>query len=79
MQYHYVVGYDSETNDWFVEWDTTAYFHDGNVFSNESAVRTGYGWIVPDEDSDELRIDYDCLRILESCVPGILPTPKKEN
>ena len=34
MQYHYVVGYDSESMRWFVESDTTAYFPDGHVWDD---------------------------------------------
>lgn len=77
MQYHYVVGYDSEKDRWFVESDTTDYFPDGNVYDDDSANRTGYRWFVPDEDSPEEAIDYALLRVLESCVPGILPGPKE--
>ena len=79
MQYHYVVAYDSEYDRWFVESDPYAFFPGGNIFSLEEAERAhGDGWIFPDENSDEERIDYECYRVLESCIPGILPTPSKE-
>ena len=35
MQYHYVVGYDTQTQKWFLESDTTAYFSDGNLWDEE--------------------------------------------
>ena len=78
MQYHYVIGFDSENNRWWVEADPTAYFPDGNIWSAEAEGVVGYGWIWPEEGSDAERIDYECFRVLESCIPGILPTPSKE-
>jgi len=78
MQYHYVVGYDSEYDCWFVESDPYAFFPDGNIFSFSNGALSP-SWVFPDEGSDEERIDYECFRILESCVPGILPTPSKED
>lgn len=75
MQYHYVVGYDSEMDQWFIESDTTAYFPDGNVWDDKQYRESFYGWKVPDEDSPEEAIDYAALRILQSCLPGIIPTP----
>jgi hypothetical protein len=75
MEYHYVVGYDSEDDRWFVESDTIAYFLDGNIYDGDRDDYTGRGWIVPKEGSAEEALDYTLLRILESCVPGILPTP----
>lgn len=79
MQYHYVVGYDSEFDRWFVEADTTSYFSDGNVWNHKFADETGYGWMVPEEGSDEEAIDYAALRVLQSCVPGILPSPSPKD
>ena len=74
MQYHYVVGYDSESMRWFVESDTTAYFSDGNVWDNKAADETGYGWSVPDEGSFEEALDQKCWNMLNSLVP-IWPSP----
>ena len=79
MQYHYVVIYDSEHDRWLIEPDPIAYFPDGNIYSQEEWDNSGYGWVIPDQGSDAERIDYECFRILESCVPGILPTPSKED
>ena len=78
MQYHYVVIYDTEHDRWLVESDTTAYFPDGNIYSKEAQINTGNGWAVADEGSPEEAIDYAALRVLESCIPGILPTPSKD-
>ena len=77
MQYHYVVGYDSEMDRWFVESDTTAYFQDGNVWDDEQYRESYYGWRIP-ETPEEEAIDYALLRVLQSCVPGILPGPTKQ-
>ena len=35
MQYHYVIGYDTEAKRWFLELDTTAYFSDGHVWDED--------------------------------------------
>ena len=35
MQFHYVVGYDTDRKRWFLESDTTAYFSDGNLWDDE--------------------------------------------
>ena len=77
MQYHYVVGYDSEHDRWFVEFDPTAYFSDGNVWDNKAADETGYGWSVPDEGSFEEALDQKCWNMLNSLVP-IWPSPVVE-
>ncbi len=74
MQYHYVVGYDSELDKWFVEFDTTAYFQDGNVWDDDKYREQFYGWSVPDEGSDEEALDNKCLNMLQSLVP-IWPSP----
>ena len=79
MQFHYVVGYDTDKNRWFVEYDTAAYFHDGNVWDDErfEAVDYGYvGWRFPDDGSDDEALDQDLLRTLDSIV-DILPIPKE--
>ena len=78
MQYHYVVGYDTEMKSWFIESDTTAYFPDGHVWDDEAAAETGYGWFVPWENSIEENLDSALLHVLESCVPGILPSPASQ-
>jgi hypothetical protein len=78
MQYHYVVGYDSDNDRWFVEPDATAYFQDGNVWyqeRSESADWGYFGWYPPEEGSPEEALDYAALRVLQSCIPGILPSP----
>ena len=76
MQYHYVVGYDSESMRWFVESDTTAYFSDGNVWDNKAADETGYGWSVPDEGSFEEALDVDLFRTLGYIV-DTFPVPEE--
>jgi hypothetical protein len=77
MQYHYVVGYDDETDKWFVEYDTAAPFPDGHIFypkRAESAEYGWYGWDVPDSDEIEAAIDQKCLNMLGYLVP-IWPSP----
>lgn len=69
MQFHYVVGYDSDKDRWFVEYDPDVYFPDGYMWDNESEV-----WSVPDDGSHEEALDYKCLNMLQSLVP-IWPSP----
>jgi len=73
MQFHYVVGYDSEMDRWWVEFDTTAYFPDGNLWDDE-AMKTGWGWSIPDSGSFEEALDNKCVNMLNSLVP-IWPSP----
>ena len=76
MQYHYVVGYDSEMKKWFVESDTTAYFQDGNVYDDELYRKSSYGWRVPKEGSRDETLDYHLLNTLEYLV-DTFPTPQE--
>jgi hypothetical protein len=73
-QYHYVVGYDSDKDRWFVEYDPDAYFPDGYVWDDNKADEYGYGWMIPEEDSQEEALDAKCLNMLQSLVP-IWPSP----
>ena len=74
-QFHYVVGYDDETDKWFVEYDTEAYFPDGHIFDSTLADATGYGWIpVLEDDSKDALIDAKCMNMLNSLVT-IWPSP----
>ena len=77
MQFHYVVGYDSDTKRWWVEWDSEAYFPDGHVWDDERDRAAEYGWIVPEDGSPEEALDMELYRILKSCIPDILPTPQE--
>ena len=74
MQFHYVVGYDTENKRWFVESDPDAYFPDGYVFDPDAANKTGYGWMIPEEGSPEEALDYELLRTLGYIV-DTFPTP----
>lgn len=76
MQFHYVVGYDSETGKWFVEADPEAYFPDGYIFDDKMASETGYGWFIPEEGSPEEALDYELLKTLGYIV-DTFPIPKE--
>lgn len=75
MQFHYVVGYDSEHERWWVESDTTAYLSDGNIWSQEVSDKEGYGWFVPEEGSPEEALDHELLNTLAALV-DVIPIPK---
>lgn len=73
MQFHYVVGYDTDMKHWFVELDTAAYFYDGHVWSPED---TPYGWRFPEEGSNDEALDHDLLNTL-SYIIDTFPIPKE--
>jgi len=74
MQYHYVVFYDTEKDKWFTEIDTCAYFPDGNVWSDELADETGFGFFFPEDDSNEALLDQTLCNTLYA-LQDIIPTP----
>ena len=75
MQYHYVVGYDTERKRWFLESDTTAYFSDGNLWDEEQYRKEFFGWRLP-EVGPEDGLDEQLLNTLYSLV-DIIPIPKE--
>ncbi len=76
MQFHYVVGYDTNTKQWFLEHDTDAYFPDGNVYSLENLENTGYWWLYPEEDTLEASLDETLRNTLHSILDTI-PVPQE--
>ena len=75
MQYHYVVGYDTDRKRWFLESDTTAYFSDGNLWDDEQYRQNFYGWRLP-EVGPEDGLDEQLLNTLYSLV-DTFPIPKE--
>ena len=79
MQFHYVVGFDTDMQKWFVEFDTFGYFPDGNVYDYDpSSPETKYGWFAPGDDTPvEAALDDALVRILGYVVdtwpaPGVV-------
>jgi hypothetical protein len=78
MQLHYVVFYDTDTQKWGVEFDTTAYFPDGNIYDDNAATETGYGWFAAGDDTPvEAALDDSLIRVLGYLVdtwpaPGVV-------
>lgn len=72
MQYHYVVYFDTDKNDWFIEADPFDHFPDGNIWQDD------IGWHVADEGSEKEALDVELWHTLRHCVPGILPSPYQE-
>lgn len=69
MQFHYVIGYDTDEQRWFVEYDSEAYFPDGHIFDSTLADATGYGWIpVLEDTSMDALIDQRCMNMLNALV-----------
>ena len=71
MQYHYVVGYDTESKKWFIDPDVDAYFPDGSVWDNNKSESSDWfvsGWIVPEDNSPEAALDTELLHTLESVI-----------
>ncbi len=77
-QYHYVIGYDDEENNWFLELDREAYFPDGNMFDiakSESEEWEYSGWFEPEDDHPKAEIDRQLFRTLQYIV-DTLPKPE---
>jgi hypothetical protein len=78
MQLHYVVFYDTDTQKWGVEFDTSAYFPDGHIYDNTSATETGYGWCgLGDDTPITAALDESLVRLLGYIVdtwpaPGVV-------
>jgi hypothetical protein len=78
MQFHYVIGFDTDMQKWFVELDTFGYFPDGNVYEyDSSSPETGYGWFAPCDDTPDLEaLDQTLLNTLYSLV-DVIPIPQE--
>jgi hypothetical protein len=76
MIYHYVVGYNTKTNKWFVEYDTGAYFPEGHVWDDNQYEEELWGWGVPTPGTPEDAVDNELVYMLESLV-DTWPTPKE--
>ena len=76
MIYHYVVGYNTKTNKWFVEYDTGSYFPDGHVWDDNQYEEELWGWGVPTPGTPEDAVDNELVYMLESLV-DTWPTPKE--
>jgi hypothetical protein len=63
MQYHYVIGYDTELKKWFVEYDTQNYFLSGNIWNPDE-------WKYAENESEET-IDSILISTLEHIVDTI--------
>lgn len=72
MQYHYVVGYDTESKKWFIDPDLDAYFPNGSVWDNDKSESSDYfvsGWIAPEDVTPEQSaLDMEILHTLESVI-----------
>lgn len=64
MQYHYVVGFDTELKKWFIDPEVDAYFPNGNVWDKDKSE----SWIFPEDNSPEEAFDMEILHILESVI-----------
>ena len=76
MQFHYVVGYNTNTKQWFLEHSTDAYFPDGNVYSLENLENTRSWWLYPEEDTLEASLDETLRNTLHSILDTI-PVPQE--
>lgn len=74
MQYHYIVFYDSDMDEWRVEDDMTYNHLDGNIYDPDR--NFGDGWFFATECSKENDLDYACLTMLKSYI-GNIPTPAR--
>lgn len=80
MEFHYVIGYDTDSKKWFVEGDTEAAFPGGHVFDLELSQNPdrGYdGWFEPQPEDKEYLLDTRLLSTLEYIV-DTFPLPKED-
>jgi hypothetical protein len=76
-QFHYVVFYDTDTQKWGVEFDTTAYFPDGNIY-NHNPYAADEGWQASGDDTPiTAALDESLVRLLGYLVdtwpaPGVV-------
>ena len=73
MQFHYVVFYDTDTKKWGVEFDTAAYFPDGNIFISDD--RLPDRWEAPDNDTPITAALDDSLVTLLGYIVDTWPAP----
>jgi len=74
MQFHYIVFYDSEMDEWRVDNDMTYNHLDGNIYNPDNEF--GQGWFFAEECSKENDLDYAALSVLKSYI-GNIPTPAR--
>ncbi len=79
MQYHFVIGFDTDNNRWWVESEPEAYFPDGNIWDRDRASSREYsflGWFQAEDDSAEAKLDLALFRALQSSLSSI-PIPQE--
>jgi hypothetical protein len=79
MQYHYVIGFDSDNNRWWVEAEPEAYFPDGNIWDRDHANSRYHGflgWFMAEDDSAEAKLDLELFRTL-SYIVDTIPKPSE--
>ena len=79
MQFHYVVGFETESKKWFVDPDVDAYFSDGSVWDDDKSESSDWlvsGWFTPEEGSAEEALDYHLLKTLKDIIVTF-PVPKE--
>lgn len=79
MQFHFVVGFDTDSNRWWVESEPDAYFPDGNIWDGDRSDSREYGffgWFMAEDDSAEAKLDLALFRALQSSLSSI-PVPQE--
>jgi hypothetical protein len=79
MQYHFVIGFDTDNNRWWVESEPEAYFPDGNIWDRDRASSREYsflGWFQAEDDSAEAKLDLELFRTL-SYIVDTFPVPQE--
>ena len=59
-QFHYVIGYDTESRKWFIEHDDTPYFLGGNIYD-------GFNWSDP-YGTDSEKVNDELFAMVESFI-----------
>jgi len=70
MQYHFVVGYDTELKQWFVDTDIDSHFPEGSVWDDDKTAASCYadsGWIAPEDVTpQQSALDAELLQFVRA-------------
>ena len=82
MQYHFVVKYDTELKQWFIDpaVGVDSHFPEGSVWDNDKTESSGYadsGWIAPEDlTPEQSALDTELLQFVSaSIINWELPDP----
>ena len=76
MQYHYLIGYDDKSKEWFVDAAVDTYFPDGNVYDPDGDRYNENRWLWPDQESAIENLDSKLFQTVQSVIVAF-PIPEE--